>query len=81
MEDGNIKKVEGLDDLPPPAHSVVAVAVSGSRKTKHVVSWALDKFVPEGLVYFKLLHVRPVISRIPTPSKLLPKNLTPLVMY
>lgn len=67
MEDGNIKKVEGLDDLPPPAHSVVAVAVSGSRKTKHVVSWALDKFVPEGLVYFKLLHVRPVISRIPTP--------------
>ncbi|KAH6820863.1 U-box domain-containing protein kinase family protein [Perilla frutescens var. hirtella] len=67
MEEKNITIVEGLDGLPPPAYSVVAVAISGSRKTKHVISWALDKFVQEGSIYFKLLHVRPVVSRIPTP--------------
>ncbi|KAL0304060.1 UNVERIFIED_CONTAM: U-box domain-containing protein 52 [Sesamum radiatum] len=67
MEEKNINKVEGLNKLPPPAYSVAAVAVSGSRKSKYVVKWALEKFVPEGLVYFRLLHVRPVIDRIPTP--------------
>ncbi|KAL0292494.1 UNVERIFIED_CONTAM: U-box domain-containing protein 35 [Sesamum calycinum] len=67
MEEKNINKGEGLDKLPPPAYSVAAVAVSGSRRSKYVVKWALEKFVPEGLVYFRLLHVRPVINRIPTP--------------
>lgn len=81
MEEKNIKKVEGLDELPPPAYSVAAVAISGSRKSKYVVNWALDKFVPEGVVYFKLLHVRPVISRIPTPSKLFLENLITFVMW
>lgn len=64
MEEKSMKRVEGFDEL-----SVVAVAITGSRKTKHVITWALDKFVPEGLVYFKLLHVRPLVSSIPTPSK------------
>ncbi|KAL1559301.1 non-specific serine/threonine protein kinase [Salvia divinorum] len=64
MEEKSIKGVEGFAEL-----SVVAVAITGSRKTKHVISWALDKFVPEGLVYFKLLHVRPLVSSIPTPIR------------
>ncbi|GFQ01027.1 U-box domain-containing protein 35 [Phtheirospermum japonicum] len=67
MDVKNVDKVEGLDELPPPAYAVAAVAISGSKKSKYILNWALEKFVPEGLVYFKLLHVRPVISRIPTP--------------
>lgn len=80
MDEKSVKRLEGLDELPPPAYSVVAVAISGSRRTKHVISWALDKFVPEGLVYFKLLHIRPLIFRIPTPSKFLPKTCFPYVV-
>lgn len=69
MDEKESIKVEGLSELPQPSYSVAAVAISGSRKSKYVVEWALEKLVPEGLVCFKLLHVRPVISRIPTPSK------------
>lgn len=58
-----------MEGLPPPTSSIVAVAITGSRKSKHKVKWALEKFVPEGEVCFKLLHVRPLITRIPTPSK------------
>ncbi|XP_047941146.1 U-box domain-containing protein 35 isoform X2 [Salvia hispanica] len=64
MEEKGIKRVEEFAEL-----SVVAVAITGSRKTKHVITWALDKFVPEGLVHFKLLHVRPLVSSIPTPIR------------
>ncbi|KAL7146587.1 hypothetical protein ABFS83_06G051300 [Erythranthe nasuta] len=60
-------KVEGLYELPPPPYTVVGLAVSGSEKSKTIIKWALEKFVPEGVVHFKLLHVRPVVSRIPTP--------------
>ncbi|KAG8381561.1 hypothetical protein BUALT_Bualt06G0134400 [Buddleja alternifolia] len=67
MEEENRDKVELLDELQPPAYSVTAIAVSGSKKSKYVVKWALEKFVPEGQIYFKLLHIHPVISRIPTP--------------
>ncbi|CAA2968021.1 U-box domain-containing 35-like [Olea europaea subsp. europaea] len=56
-----------MEGLPPPTSSIVAVAITGSRKSKHKVKWALEKFVPEGEVCFKLLHVRPLITRIPTP--------------
>ncbi|XP_041994968.1 U-box domain-containing protein 35-like isoform X1 [Salvia splendens] len=62
MDEKSMKRVEGFAEL-----SVVAVAITGSRKTKHVITWALDKFVPEGVVYFKLLHVRTLVSIIPTP--------------
>lgn len=57
-------KMEGSDEFSPPAHLVACLAIKGGRKSKYVVKWALEKFVPEGIVYFKLLHVRPVISRI-----------------
>ncbi|XP_041994972.1 U-box domain-containing protein 35-like isoform X4 [Salvia splendens] len=63
MDEKSMKRVEGFAEL-----SVVAVAITGSRKTKHVITWALDKFVPEGVVYFKLLHVRTLVSIIPTPT-------------
>lgn len=55
---------------PPPALSQnVIVALSGSRKNKNVVTWALEKFAPEGNVGFKLLHIHPRITSVPTPSK------------
>lgn len=57
--------------LPPPPSSfpTVFVALSGSRKSKYVVTWALEKFGPEGNVGFKLLHIHPRITCVPTPSK------------
>lgn len=53
----------------PSTSSVVAVAVDGKRKSKHLVQWSLEKFVPEGNVIFKLIHVRARIRSVPTPSK------------
>ncbi|KAL2543391.1 U-box domain-containing protein 35 [Abeliophyllum distichum] len=64
MEENIINIVEGF---PPPTSAIVAVAITGTRKSKYNVKWALEKFVPEGEVCFKLLHVRPLITRIPTP--------------
>ncbi|KAG7541549.1 Protein kinase domain [Arabidopsis thaliana x Arabidopsis arenosa] len=51
---------------PPPSRTVV-VALSGSSKSKYVVTWALEKFAPEGNVGFKLLHIHPMITSVPTP--------------
>ncbi|KAF8054635.1 hypothetical protein N665_1322s0019 [Sinapis alba] len=57
--------------LHPPHHTpsshTVFVALSGSRKSKYVVKWALEKFAPEGNVGFKLLHIHPRITSVPTP--------------
>jgi hypothetical protein len=50
--------------------SVVALAIKGNKKSKYVVQWALDKFVHEGISIFKLIHVRAVITGVPTPSKI-----------
>uniref|UniRef100_M8C1C2 RING-type E3 ubiquitin transferase n=1 Tax=Aegilops tauschii TaxID=37682 RepID=M8C1C2_AEGTA len=47
--------------------STVAIAVSGSRSSRHALKWALDKFVPGGRVLFRILHVRPPITMVPTP--------------
>ncbi|KAF8054636.1 hypothetical protein N665_1322s0020 [Sinapis alba] len=53
---------------PPPSSShTIYVALSGSRKSKYVVTWALEKFAPEGNVGFKLLHIHPRITSVPTP--------------
>ena len=57
------------DHLSPPS-PVVALAINGKKKSKYVVFWALDKFIPEGFSDFKLLYVRPPVTYIPTPSKL-----------
>ncbi|KAI3720864.1 hypothetical protein L2E82_31861 [Cichorium intybus] len=66
--------IQGVDKLATPSYLVVALAVNGSRKTKYVVRWALDKFVPEGILLFKLLLVRPKIIRIPTPMGVVPAS-------
>lgn len=63
-----ITHVEGLEAL-APLKSSVAIAVNGSRKSKYIVQWALEKFIPEGVLLFKLLYVRPKIIAVPTPSK------------
>ncbi|XP_033143692.1 U-box domain-containing protein 35 [Brassica rapa] len=52
--------------FPPPSHTVF-VALSESRKNKNVVTWALEKFAPEANVGFKLLHIHPRITSVPTP--------------
>lgn len=49
--------------------SVVAVAIKGNKKSKYVLQWALKKFVPEGRIVFKLIHVHAGIKGVPTPSK------------
>ncbi|KAG2240054.1 hypothetical protein Bca52824_091174 [Brassica carinata] len=54
-------------DRPPPPPPAVAVAINGKKKSKYVVFWALEKFIPEGFSDFKLLYVRPPITHIPTP--------------
>ncbi|XP_062164279.1 U-box domain-containing protein 35-like [Alnus glutinosa] len=66
MERGEIEADDKLAQL-PFLSSVVAVAIDGTRKSKYVVRWALEKFVPEGKVIFKLIHVRPRITGVPTP--------------
>ena len=51
---------------------VVGVALTGSRKSKYILRWALENFLPEGNVSFKLLHVYPKINVVPsgpTPSE------------
>ncbi|KAJ0850605.1 hypothetical protein HanPSC8_Chr13g0582701 [Helianthus annuus] len=39
------------------------------KQNKYVVKWALDKFVPEGMLLFRLFFIRSKITRIPTPSE------------
>ena len=58
-----------IGEMEAPAVSTVAVAVSGGRSSKHALKWALDKFVPEGRVLFRILHVHPAITMVPTPSE------------
>ncbi|KAK2385814.1 U-box domain-containing protein kinase family protein [Trifolium repens] len=45
--------------------SVVALAIKGNKKSKYVVQWALNKFVPEGMIVFKLIHVHAVGNYLP----------------
>lgn len=70
MDVKEIVEPEGKLTLPPPPGSIVAIAVKGNGKSKSVVSWTLEKFVHEGITLFKLLHVCPRITAVPTPSKL-----------
>ncbi|KAK6155912.1 hypothetical protein DH2020_010160 [Rehmannia glutinosa] len=69
MEKKNMAK-DGLNGLKPSAiSSVVAVAINGGKKSKYVIKWALENLIPEGGPehVFKLLHVFPEISIVPTP--------------
>jgi len=58
---------ETVPVMEAPGVSTVAIAVSGSRISRHALKWALDKFVPGGQVLFRILHVRPPITMVPTP--------------
>ncbi|GLT39851.1 hypothetical protein SLA2020_140180 [Shorea laevis] len=66
MEQNEIVEAEVGSPL-PPCSLIVAAAVNGNRKSKYVVRWALNKFIPEGNLILKLLHVRPRITGVPTP--------------
>ncbi|XP_050224602.1 U-box domain-containing protein 35-like isoform X2 [Mercurialis annua] len=57
------EKMFGLPPIPPLN---VGIAIDGKRKSKYLVNWALEKFIPEENVAFKLLHVRPMITTVPT---------------
>lgn len=60
--------------LPSPS-PVVAVAISGKKNSKYIIRWSLEKFLPEGIINFKLLHIIPRITSVPTPSKPCASNL------
>ncbi|KAK6132118.1 hypothetical protein DH2020_034143 [Rehmannia glutinosa] len=71
MEKKNMGKVDCLNgSKPSTTSSVVAVAINGGKKSKYVIKWALENLIPEGgpeHVCFKLLHVFPEITIVPTP--------------
>ncbi|GMH28049.1 hypothetical protein Nepgr_029892 [Nepenthes gracilis] len=46
----------------------VAVALNRGSKSKQVMKWAIEQFASEREVAFKLLHVYPKITGVPTPS-------------
>ncbi|RZC74447.1 hypothetical protein C5167_049922 [Papaver somniferum] len=50
-----------------PTSTAVVVAVTVSRRSVYAIGWALQKFGPEGRNKFKMLHVRPCVTSIPTP--------------
>lgn len=60
----------GSDIASPSKKSVtIAIAISGSAKSKNVVKWALKEFGTEKNVIFKLIHIHPKITTVPTPCK------------
>ncbi|XP_048228712.1 U-box domain-containing protein 35 isoform X3 [Ricinus communis] len=67
MEGSEIVEAENKFGLPPIPPLTVGIAIDGKRKSKYVVYWALEKFIPKENVVFKLLHVRPKITAVPTP--------------
>ncbi|CAN6860662.1 unnamed protein product [Brassica oleracea] len=58
----------GSDVASPSQSLTIAVALSGSTKSKNVLKWALRKFASDKNVIFKLIHVHPKITSVPTPS-------------
>ncbi|XP_056850961.1 putative U-box domain-containing protein 53 [Raphanus sativus] len=58
----------GTNHASPSQSLTVAVAISGSTKSKNVLKWALKKFAPEKNIVFKLIHIHPKLTSIPTPS-------------
>ncbi|XP_021686952.2 U-box domain-containing protein 35 isoform X2 [Hevea brasiliensis] len=67
MEGSEIIEAQKVLGLPPPLSLTVGMAINGKTKSKHVVKWALEKFIQEEKVLFKLLHVCPKITSVPTP--------------
>lgn len=63
-------EVADLLRLPTPPSLTVNIAIKGNSKSRYVVEWALEKFIPEGMFMFKLIFVRPTITAVPTPGNL-----------
>ncbi|CAN6868685.1 unnamed protein product [Brassica oleracea] len=63
-----VPKKAGSDLASPSQALNVAIAISGSTKSKNVVKWALEKFSSDKNLVFKLIHVHPKITSVPTPS-------------
>ncbi|CAN6842867.1 unnamed protein product [Brassica oleracea] len=58
----------GSNHASPSQSLTIAVAISGSTKSKNVLKWALKKFASEKNNVFKLIHIHPKLTSIPTPS-------------
>uniref|UniRef100_M4DFC4 RING-type E3 ubiquitin transferase n=1 Tax=Brassica campestris TaxID=3711 RepID=M4DFC4_BRACM len=63
-----VPKKAGSDLASPSQALNIAIAISGSTKSKNVVKWALEKFSSDKNLVFKLIHVHPKITSVPTPS-------------
>ncbi|KAL8167555.1 hypothetical protein V2J09_009054 [Rumex salicifolius] len=61
------QEMEALGSSDGEGEIVVAIALSGGSKSKALIKWAIEKFVPEGKFSFKLLHVYAMITSVPTP--------------
>lgn len=59
----------GSDVACPSQSMTIAIAISGSSKSKNIVKWAVKKFSSEKNVVFKLIHVHLKITSVPTPCK------------
>ncbi|KAE8688142.1 U-box domain-containing protein 35 [Hibiscus syriacus] len=67
MEKKEMEEAEVELVFPPSPTLTIGIAINGSRESKYVIKWALEKFVSEGNAVFKLLHVRARITAVPTP--------------
>ncbi|KAL0886397.1 hypothetical protein Bca101_010380 [Brassica carinata] len=56
-------------DVAFPSQSMtIAIAISGSSKSKNIVKWALKKFSSDKNVVFRVIYVHLKITSVPTPS-------------
>lgn len=61
---------KAYSDVDSPSQSMtIAIAISGSTKSKNIVKWALKKFSSDKNVVFKLIHVHLKITCVPAPCK------------
>ncbi|KAL0321680.1 UNVERIFIED_CONTAM: U-box domain-containing protein 52 [Sesamum calycinum] len=71
MENRNRANIDGLNGLRPSMVSfVVGIAINCGKRSKYVIRWALENLIPDGgpeQVCFKLIHVFPEITTVPTP--------------
>ncbi|KAE8663344.1 hypothetical protein F3Y22_tig00112988pilonHSYRG00173 [Hibiscus syriacus] len=69
MEKKEMEEAEVELVFPPSATLTIGIAINGSRESKYVIKWALEKFIPKGNTVFKSLHVRARITVVPTPKE------------
>ncbi|KAF4364939.1 hypothetical protein F8388_020653 [Cannabis sativa] len=62
----NVEADERFSMATPSCSSEIGIAINGNKNSKYMVQWALNKFVPEGNINIKLIHVHPRILTVPT---------------